>query len=137
MTGTTCDKCGKAFKPKKWPGGVSLPGYGTLKENGVEKKVCYKCMGAIEKREIGAKKPGDRWTLYLGKKDGKYSVSNWPGSLKYPVRSYSTGRHNMGGTRIDVWFQDHKGRWWHGFQVGDYTDLVHCRLLKRKPDWAR
>ncbi len=129
----TCEKCGKTCKPQ----GLGT-GYCMYTVNGVEKKLCYKCAGNLEKKDLEAKKPGERYTLYLGKgKDGKWYVSNWSGTLKFPARGKSEGRHNIGGSRVDVWFQDGKQRWWHGVQIGDLNQLCHCQLLKYPPDFVR
>lgn len=58
--------------------------------------------------------------------DGK--LTNWPGSLEIPCR-VKRGRHNMAGTRYDVWFRLH-GKEWHGVQYGDNTQICHCKRLK-------
>lgn len=76
----------------------------------------------------------DRITLYLTRDTTKpypdYTVSNWPGSLRIPVRHVSIGRHNMAGKRYTAYFT-HEGREWVGVQYGDNTQVLHCRKLKQ------
>jgi hypothetical protein len=31
-------------------------------------------------------------------------VTNWPGTLRFPIHGMKTNRHNMGGVRTDFWF---------------------------------
>ena len=59
-----------------------------------------------------------------------YWLGNWPGSIKIIPHHVRKGRHNIAGTRYDVWFTDHKNRQWHGVQYGENTQLCHCKRLK-------
>lgn len=101
-------------------------GYGT-DANG--KKHCYSCIATIDRAQMD--KDG-RATLYLVNRDGKYFVTNWPASLSYPVQSFRTSWHNIAGKdgRIDFWFTDHAGKHWHGYQIGAYNEIAHCRRVK-------
>ena len=127
-----CSRCGKTIvNPKNHVG----TGYATYR--GSEKKVCYKCVGILDREAMNKLKPGQKYDLYLTKRGGKYFVSNWCDTLKYPVYTLSTGRHNMAGTRTDVWFKDGRKRWWHGVQYGDNSDICRCQLLKHTPDFVR
>jgi len=101
--------------------------------------ICFQCCGEQDKDTMAECKPGDKFTLYLTlyngwSKDRKLvdfpKVSNWPGTLKFRVQSWVTGRHNWGLNRYDVWFKDHTGAWWWGVQYGDNTQIVHCKKLK-------
>jgi hypothetical protein len=96
---------------------------------GSGRKICYECAGKKEEKEVGKKGSGEKHVFYLSKKDGKYSVINWPGTLRYTVTAVKSGRHNMAGTRTDVWFKDHLGREWHGTNIGD-NDLLRAKRLK-------
>jgi hypothetical protein len=92
--------------------------------------MCYTCCAEDDKAWMEGH---DRITLYLdehAKPSGKmnYAVTNWLGSLRFSAR-VSTGGHNWGLVRHDVWFTDHAGAKWWGVHVG-MTDLVHCRKLK-------
>ena len=98
-------------------------GYGINRNN---EKVCYACLD----RDYMAQH--DRMALYLQGSNGQYQVINWPGTLRIPIISYSHGRHNIAGSRVDVWFKDHTGRRWWGVQYGEWTQIVHCRKLKEK-----
>jgi hypothetical protein len=70
----------------------------------------------------------DHYTLYLTCEAGRWSVSNWPGTLAYPAR-VRVGRHNIAGSRRDAWFRDHAGRPWHAVSYGD-ADLARCHRVK-------
>ena len=106
------------------------------------KEHCYECCAV---NDLKAMIEAGRATLYLCDGDNpkpsypatKYKVTNWPGTLKFPVRAFKTGGHNMGGTRIDVWFRgpDEKGEmtaiWW-GKMIGKFTQICHCRRTKER-----
>lgn len=87
------------------------------------RKFCYQCCAAEDRRQMATT---GRATLYLTGNE----LTNWPGSLRIPVRAKSRGRHNIAGSRTDVWFT-FGGHGWHGVQYGDNTQLAHCKRLKR------
>lgn len=97
-------------------------------ENDKKEKICYTCCAA---EDIEYMKNNDRITLYLNSYDK--TVTNWPGTLKIPVKHgyIREGRHNIARVRYDVWFS-YAGKQWHGVQYGDLTQLVHCKALKQK-----
>ncbi len=119
-----CTTCHREFPVQK-SGGT---GYGVTKSG---KKICYECIGKSEKREIAAARPGAKHTFYISEKDRL--VSNWPGSVKYRVSWATYGQHNIAGKRVDVWFRDHTGAWWHGVQMGDFNQILHATKLKGEP----
>ena len=92
------------------------------------KKYCYDCCAEMDKSDMD--KSG-KYTLYLthNSTDG-YKVTNWPGTLKYRVFDFKKSRHNFGGIRTDVWFFDHAGKKWHGYQIGNFTQICHVKRLK-------
>jgi len=61
-------------------------------------------------------------------------VGNWPGSLSFKAKYMKRGGHNMAGCRYDVWFtvryDDGTVENWHGYRVGDNTQICHCKRLK-------
>ncbi len=128
-----CDDCGES-KVHVNPNGFGGIGYATVSEDGIEKKVCYDCCAKRDCAEMAAQ---GRITLYLtvagdGAAAPKWPVvSNWPGTLKMPVKSRRIGGHNFAGKREDVWFVGPDGRNWHGVCYGHNTQLCHCRRLKR------
>jgi hypothetical protein len=75
-------------------------------------------------------------TLYLtGDASSGFYVGNWPGTLKIAVSRFKLSRHNIARSRIDVWFRVEgagliKGANWHGYQIGDNSQLCHCKQLK-------
>ena len=121
-----CADCGE-HKVHVNPNDCGGVGYATVREDGIEKKVCYACCG---KRDIADMRERGRTVLYLTEREGKPVVTNWPGTLSFPVRYSRKGRHNIAGTRQDVWFTDCDGREWWGVSYGDYTQLCHCKRLK-------
>lgn len=89
--------------------------------------VCYACCAEDDKArmiETG------RAMLYLTTTAPAH-VSNWPGSLSFPVPYISRGRHNMARVRYDVTFTGPDGRQWRGTQYGDNTQICHCRRLSK------
>jgi len=122
-----CDYCG-LNKPTKQSGGT---GYATTDQDHLH---CFACCGESDREHM---ETHDRMTLYLV--DGQpgvhptynqYRVTNWPGTLSFQVYPVRHGRHNIAGSRIDVWFVDHTGRRWWGVQYGEWTQICHCRKLK-------
>ena len=95
-------------------------GYGTTADG---KRHCYTCCADQDR---SAMVRDGKIVLYLTEK----GVTNWPGSLVFPVVHKRKGRHNMAGTRYDVWFTGPEGRNWHGVQYGENTQLCHCRRVK-------
>jgi len=121
-----CSVCGEE-KVSPDSGGT---GYG-IDNSG--KKVCYDCCA---QRDIADMTATGRITLYLtvagpGAAAPNWPVvTNWPGTLKLPVKSRSIGNHNFAGKREDVWFVGPDGRNWHGVCIGHNTQLCHCKRLK-------
>lgn len=115
-----CSVCRKV-KPVHMGGGTSYGSKG--------RKLCYACCGLRDRRAMIR---DGRATLYLINPAGLlWSVGNWPGTLDFPVRSKQKGRHNIAGTRYDVWFNGPDGHVWHGVTYGDNTQLCHCKRTKR------
>ena len=121
-----CADCGE-HKVHVNPTGNGGVGYARVSEDGIEKKVCYDCCG---KRDLVQMEAEGRIALYLVKREGKQIVVNWPGTLSFPVRYSRTGRHNIAGTREDVWFTGPDGREWWGVSYGQWTQICRCKRLK-------
>ena len=122
----TCSDCHKNIHHEV-PAHGGGTGYVTLKNGD---KICYACCG---KRDAEHLKTETRATLYLTYDASKHtaSVRNWCGTLFIICSFPKKGRHNIAGSRYDVWFT-HCGEEWHGVQYGDNTQIVHCRKLKRR-----
>lgn len=92
---------------------------------------CYACCADRDREQM---RNEGKTCLYLTQdKTGQnqiYMLSNWPGSLKIPVRHIRKGRHNMARVRYDVRFV-FEGSEWSGTQYGDNTQICHCRRLKK------
>ncbi len=116
---TTKIKCGDCGKE------TSSYGVVTDLERG-ELKVCYECCATRDKRAL---ETDTRATLYLVEEADGWKVKNWPGTMVFNAR-VTKGKHNMGLTRYDAWFRDHKGQEWYGRRIGDNTELVRCRKVK-------
>jgi hypothetical protein len=129
MKTNRCSKCHKVI-PAPEPGSMTT-GYGRDKRG---RKVCFECC-AIGDREYMHKH--GQINLYLvnhyapNEHESGWSIINWPGTLKIPCNKPRKGRHNIAGTRYDVWF--HVGsEWWHGVQCGENTQVVHCKRIKNR-----
>lgn len=112
----TCD-CGHVESPHS----SYTRGFGTDPNTG--KTLCLECCAA---EDIRIMEEDGRIVLYLTKD----TVTNWPGTLKFPVQYQTKGKHNIARTRYDVWFRDAKKALWHGVQYGEFTQLCHCRRVK-------
>lgn len=113
--------CGHPPSPTEGPG----TGYGL---DAAGKKSCYACCAEADK--VTMRSTG-RITLYLTRRQdgGFWMISNWPGSLLFKATYFKKGRHNMAGSRYDVWF-NFEGSAWHGVNYGENTQLLHCRRIK-------
>jgi hypothetical protein len=107
------------------PHGEYTTGYGS-DSNG--KTSCYECCGVLDRK---AMKESGRGVLY----DCGKTVTNWPSTLSYKVRERRTGRHNLAGTRYDLYWYDEEGRSWWGVRYGDMTQVVHAKRLKLPHGW--
>lgn len=121
-----CSVCGE---DKTHPADSCSTGYASSDSG---KKTCFDCMGKRDTIELLDMKPGQRWALYMTVKDGIRRVSNWPGTFSRPVDCLRISRHNWGLKRYDVWFTV-QGERFHGYQIGDNTDICHVRKLKPAP----
>lgn len=118
MSEFTCSQC-LEVKPIPVTGGT---GYGTYGES--SDPVCYACCANVDRETL---RHADRTALYLA----KGIVTNWPGTLTIVPSRTKNGRHNIAGTRIDVWFTGPDGAAWHGVNIGD-NDILRCRKLKSR-----
>lgn len=121
-----CADCGE-HKVHVNPNDCGGVGYAVVREDGIEKKVCYDCCG---KRDIVDMTARGEAVLYLTVREGKSVVTNWSGTLVLPVRYSRSGRHNIAGTRETVWFTGPDGREWWGVCYGNNTQLCHCKRLR-------
>lgn len=129
--GFRCHDCKRAV-PFKLEGGT---GYARVDAPGGEVLICYPCSSKRERADLIERGKG---ALYLCgtpsfgmAADGKgLRLTDWPGCLCFPVQAHSKGRHNLAGTRIDVWFTGPDGKPWHGVSYGEMTQLCHVRRLK-------
>ena len=143
----SCDDCGEVIVKPDHCG----TGYARTTDG---KVICYACCG---KRDTEAMIATGKATLYLTfaqtplpprthdhftyfsrecglwqrDSEGQYGkVSNWPGTLEFPLTYGKAGLHNMARTRYDVWFKGPDGARWYGVTYGDNTQICHCRRLK-------
>jgi hypothetical protein len=117
ITDTTILDCGHV--PSKHS--EFTTGYGLDKHN---KTFCYDCCAENDKKSM---RENGRVTLYLS--EGNKAVTNWPDSLHIPTTNIRYGKHNIAGTRVDVWFK-FEGKYWHGAHYGESSTLVYCKQMK-------
>jgi len=124
----TCNQCQREIVHED----SFTTGYALDKDNS---KICYDCCAWNDNETMIKEGHSKHLPLYLGKQpvpeDGSYrwKISNWPGTLAFYAYCSRNGRHNMAGTRTDVWFHGPDGFVWHGWQVGD-SSIVHCKRTK-------
>jgi hypothetical protein len=126
-TDTPCADCGAHITRE--PGSI---GTGYARDPDTDARICYACCG---KRDRAAMIETGRAVLYLTKsREGEafpYVVTNWPGTLRFPVYSVRKGRHNVAGSRTDAWFTC-EGQWWHAVQYGENSEIARCRRTKAR-----
>jgi hypothetical protein len=118
-----CAKCG-IVKPVQVSGGT---GYAI---QGDGSKVCYDCCAELDKQTLILEGNSDKLPLYLSKDSEGWKVSNWPGTLTFRPGKVQEGKHNIAGSRTDVWFQGPDGKRWWGVQYGEWTQIIHCKRVK-------
>ena len=122
MTDTNILECGHAPTADSGIG----TGYGIDADGN---RSCYACCADHERENMIAT---GRASLYLSTSAYEnthrtYRVTDWAGELEFPVTRYKHGRHNIAGTRIDVYFVGPDRHWWHGVSYGGNTQIVHCK----------
>ncbi len=114
-------------------------GYGTDDKG---KTFCYDCCAKNDRQNMVNT---GKATLYLVKRENpnhatvgmvnrsahKWYVTNWPSSLEFQCTGITKGRHNMAGSRYDCWFCGPDGFVWHGYQIGENTQICHCKRTKQ------
>lgn len=125
-----CDVCGKNRAPMVHAYGKDRPmftGYGVDKDG---RKICDACAAKGDRAQMAR---DGRATLYLTqtKERAADRVTNWPGSLSFRVVYWTEGRHNIAGRTITAYFKGPRGQWWSARNVGDNTQIAHCRKLAR------
>lgn len=108
-------------------------GYGIDKDGN---KICFACCGENDKKELESLPIGGKTMHYLSMIDNKantfrekYKLTNWPGTLEIRPYYARTGRHNIAGKRLDVWFK-FDGKEFHGIQYGHNTQICHIKRIK-------
>ena len=121
MTPTKLFRCADCHmrKPQQRNGGTGYASIG-------KRKICYACCGIRDTKDM--KKTGAA-VLYLTEKEGRHSVTNWPGTLRFSAQ-VRNGRHNIAGTRCYAWFAGPDGHIWHGVTYGEWTQICHCKRTK-------
>ncbi len=87
---------------------------------------CYPCCADLDREWMRSE---GRIALYLTKTDGKWTVTNWPGSLEFKPIRVKLGCHNIAQSRMDAWFV-FEGRIWHGVNLGD-NQILRCLRTKQ------
>lgn len=109
----------------------STTGYGIAADG---TKHCYECCAKRDREQMIADGQAMLYLTTRERENGlrQHFLTNWPGSLEFKVAgSPSESWHNWARKRYDVWFRGPDGFIWHGYQVGDMTQICHCRRTKR------
>jgi hypothetical protein len=118
-----CADCGKPFPVQRETCGTGCGIY-------EGKKICYACCAVRDRKALMGLKGREQYHLYLTRNgDGKFYVSNWPGTLKIAVDYAVEGRHNFAGCRTDVGFTL-DGKKFYGTQYGNMSEICHVRAKK-------
>ena len=132
MSAFACDQCGET---KSHPDDSISTGYA---KNDKGQKICFACCAGIDRQSMIDHGHSKHLPLYFTpavSANGHTTpamVHNWPGTLSFRVRYTRKGKHNMAGTRLDVWFNGPDGFIWHGTQYGEWTDIIHSKRTKER-----
>jgi len=114
----TCSQCGET----KTHNDNLTTGYGKDSKGNV---VCFSCCGINDEKELIELPTGKKICHYW---DGK-NIINWQGTLKITPYYIKKGRHNMAGTREDIYF-NFKGHKFHATQYGNFSQIAYIQKLK-------
>lgn len=128
ITGT-CTTCKEEIRAPS----ANIPGYGRDNQDNIH---CFDCCAEHTRQYMH---DHGKIALYLVKRDDKWHVTDWGGSLDYYA---SVSVHKRGHfspfagymERRDAWFIGPDGTHWHGRSIGSWTQIVHCTRLKHKID---
>lgn len=100
--------------------------------------ICWDCAGMRDLGRMLLDGNSRSLPLYLSRKDGVWTVANWPGTLTFMPYAIRKGQHNIARVREDVWFNGPDGYVWHGVLYGEWTQIVHCKrtTLRSRRDVA-
>lgn len=132
-----CDRCNKIWDNRE----KSVTGYGRTDTDQIH---CFRCCG---EEDVKTMTETGEIVLYLTFKTEEYKVwsgsqyvtashlipdqlTNWPGSLRFNIVSWSKGDHNWGIDRYDLWFKGPDNRVWYGRFQGSWTQLTYCKSTK-------
>lgn len=113
-------------------------GYGTDPDTG--KRICFQCCADLDR---AAMLRDGHITLYLSEYTGgslsvhsnrdRARVTNWPGSLSFPVHALKRSPRGggFGSQRTDAWFRGPDGYVWHAINRGD-SQIARCKRTKEK-----
>lgn len=102
-------------------------GYGRTIEG---KRHCFHCCAANDLTNMTR---DGRITLYLVRNaNGRYEVTNWPGTLRIPVIAHTESKRGggFGSNRVDAWFRGPEGVIWHAINRGD-NEIARCKRTTR------
>lgn len=97
-----------------------------------DNRSCYACCA---RQDIADMREHGAITLYLT--GDRSRVTNWPGSLSFPVLDVVKHAHGggFGAQRTDCDFIGPDGMLWHGVNRGD-MDILRCKRVKNQPEWT-
>jgi len=113
-----CHQCGQH---KIHESNIST-GYG---RNDKDEKICFACCGLNDEKNLIELKKGEKICLFFN----GIEIINWPSTLKITPTYIRKGRHNIAGTRQDVYFV-FRGLNFHGIQYGNNSEIIHIRKIK-------
>ncbi len=137
-----CEKCRDPFvRPTNGNPGT---GYGVQVKGTRKHYLCYRCCAELEKEHMRKTGRGVLYFTYsspchnprftssgVNLTASDYKVSNWMGLISITPMKVSVGKHNMARRKWSCWFA-FEGSVWYGYQVGENTDLLHCRRTQQR-----
>lgn len=113
-----CGQCGAPFMASGFG-----KGYG-VRPDGM--RICYACCADNDRKDMVQYR---RATLYLVKRGAGHYVTNWPGTLSFPVTQVQRFRHPFAREAWLAYFKGPDGKLWSAKNIGD-SQIAHCRALK-------
>lgn len=98
-------------------------------------RICPDCLGRMDATNMILKGSAALYLTIVD--DSKAYVSNFFGTIVFPVTKISKGKHNIAKTQTNIRFIGPDNVEWYGTNYGDETQVVHCaRLGKMKEDFT-
>lgn len=95
-------------------------------------RICPDCLGRMDATNMILKGSAALYLTIVNDSKGHFKegeVTNFFGTIRFPITKYSRGKHNIAKTQTNIRFLGPDNAEWYGTNYGDDTQVVHCARL--------